>query len=63
MALESPDCILCRHSCPDDIKKGLHIRGCYICLDCEAKIISLSVNDPDYKIYMKRLKKIWSQAV
>lgn len=61
MAVESPDCILCRQSCPDR-KQGLYVRGCYICLDCEAKIISISVNDPDYKVYMTGLKKIWSQA-
>lgn len=61
MAAETRDCILCRRSSPEG-KQGLRVRGCYICLDCEAKIISMPVDDPVYKIYMKRLKKIWSQA-
>ena len=62
MAAEPRDCILCRRSCPDS-RQGLHVRGHYICLDCEAKIISVSREDPAYEIYMEGLKKIWSQAV
>lgn len=62
MAVEPQDCILCRRPFPDD-RQGLHVRGCYICRDCEAKIISIPMEDPVYNIYMKRLKKIWSQAV
>lgn len=61
MAAESRDCILCERSCPDG-KQGLYLRGCFICLDCEGKIISIPVDDPIYRIYMKKLKKIWSYA-
>ncbi|MDD2553125.1 MAG: sigma factor G inhibitor Gin [Desulfotomaculaceae bacterium] len=61
MAAESQDCILCRRSCLDG-KQGLYVRGCHICRDCEEKIISIAIDDPIYQIYIKKLKKIWSQA-
>lgn len=61
MAAELLDCILCSQACPDT-KKSLFVRRCYICPECEARIISISVNDPCYMIYITRLKKIWSQA-
>lgn len=61
MAVESRDCILCGRSCPDG-NQGLYLRGFFICLDCEVKIISIPVSDPIYQIYMKKLKKIWSYA-
>lgn len=61
MAAESQDCILCLRSCPDG-KQGLCVRGCHICMGCEEKIVSIAIDDPIYQIYMKRLKKIWSQA-
>ncbi len=59
MAVESSACILCRRLCRDD-KKGLCLRGNYICPACEARIISLTRNDPDYDIYISGLKKIWT---
>jgi len=59
MAVESPVCILCRQIRRDD-KQGLMVRGNYICPACEARIISLTRNDPDYHIYISGLKKIWS---
>ncbi|NLI12571.1 MAG: sigma-G inhibitor, Gin [Peptococcaceae bacterium] len=51
--------MLCRRLSRDD-KKGLCLRGNYICPACEARIISLTRNDPDYDIYISGLKKIWA---
>lgn len=36
--------------------------GRRICQDCEKKIVSVTVDDPAYEIYVEKLKEIWSQA-
>lgn len=61
MAGESPGCIFCRRSCLDG-GQNLYVRGCHICRDCEKKIVAIAIDDPVYRIYMKKLKKIWTQA-
>lgn len=53
-----PSCILCREP-GQDLNQGLWIKGCYICPVCEARIIFLSRDDPDYDYYKWGLKKIW----
>ncbi len=59
MAVKLPICILCQRF-QHDSKRGLCLKGHYICPECEAKLISLSRNDPDYETYILGLKKIWS---
>lgn len=58
MAVETPSCILCR-KCLQHHDSGLWIKGHYICPQCEARIIVLSRDDPDYDHYKWGLKKIW----
>lgn len=59
MAVNSSACILCRRFQWDG-KHGLYLKGYYICPECEAKLVSLSENDPNYETYITGLKKIWS---
>jgi DNA-directed RNA polymerase subunit RPC12/RpoP len=39
--------------------RGLLVKGRYVCPECEARIIVLSRDDPDYDYYKLGLKKIW----
>ncbi|NQS75705.1 MAG: sigma-G inhibitor, Gin [Peptococcaceae bacterium] len=60
MASEFPGCILCRRFC--SAGPSIYVQGCRICQDCEKKIVSVTVDDPAYEIYVEKLKEIWSQA-
>jgi len=51
-------CIICLRPRPDG-GEGLLVRGCFICPECEARIVSLSADDPDYGRYRQSLKEIW----
>ena len=58
MAVESPACIFCRRLRQEE-GRGLWVKGRYICPECEARIIVLARDDPDYDYYKLGLKKIW----
>jgi len=58
MAVQSPVCILCQRLA-QDCKQGLSVKGHYICPECEARIIVLTRDDPDYDYYKCGLKKLW----
>lgn len=58
MAVQAPSCILCR-KLRQHPYHGLCIKGHYICPECEARIIVLTRDDPDYDYYKWGLKKIW----
>lgn len=58
MAVQSPACILCQRLSQGS-KQDLFVRGHYICQECEARIIVLSRDDPDYDHYKLGLKKLW----
>lgn len=47
-------CIVC--NCPK--LDGIHLYMSFICHECERKITQTSTNDPEYKFYLDRLKKI-----
>ncbi|MDF1509499.1 sigma factor G inhibitor Gin [Robertmurraya sp. DFI.2.37] len=38
--------------------KGIYLYTSFICSDCEKSIISTETNDPQYKFYLKKLRKI-----
>ncbi|NLW38373.1 MAG: sigma-G inhibitor, Gin [Peptococcaceae bacterium] len=50
--------MLCR-SLRQKNNQGLLVKGNYICPECEARIIALTREDPDYDYYKWGLKKIW----
>jgi len=58
VVIESTECILCRRLRQKN-NQGLLVKGYYICPECEARIIVLSREDPDYDHYKWGLKKIW----
>ncbi|OPZ75546.1 MAG: Inhibitor of sigma-G Gin [Firmicutes bacterium ADurb.Bin456] len=58
MISELTKCIfcLCTRQKSDE---GLLVQGHYICPGCEARIIALTREDPDYDYCKCGLKKIW----
>jgi uncharacterized protein YlaI len=58
MILEPEKCILCQ-CLRQKNNQGLLVKGHYICPECEARIIVLTREDPDYDYYKWGLKKIW----
>lgn len=47
-------CVICEQT----KWKGIHLYTSFICTDCEKSIIATETNDPQYKFYLKKLKKI-----
>ncbi|WP_077210324.1 sigma factor G inhibitor Gin [Bacillus dakarensis] len=47
-------CVVCGQS----KFKGIHLYTSFICTECEKSIISTDTSDPQYKYYIKQLKKI-----
>ena len=44
--------------CEQEKSTGIHLYTSFICTECERKIISTDTSDPQYKFYIKQLKKI-----
>lgn len=51
-------CDLCGKAYPDN---GLEIQKVCVCSDCEREIIAAQVSDPDYSLWIERVKKIWER--
>jgi len=49
-------CDLCGKACTGE---GLEIRGARICRSCEQALIAAEVSDPDYPLWIERIKRIW----
>lgn len=47
-------CVICEQS----KRKGIHLYTSFICIECEKNIISTDTSDPQYKYYLKKLRKI-----
>lgn len=47
-------CVICEES----KWKGIRLYNSFICAECEQKIIATDTNDPQYKFYLKQLRKI-----
>ncbi|CAH0347554.1 sigma factor G inhibitor Gin [Bacillus sp. CECT 9360] len=47
-------CVVC-----EEIKlAGIHLYTAFICEECERDIIHTDTNNPQYKYYLKQLKKV-----
>lgn len=47
-------CVIC-----EEFKQvGIHLYTSFICTECERQMISTNTNDPKYKIFLQKLKKI-----
>ncbi|MGB4244657.1 MAG: sigma factor G inhibitor Gin [Limnochordia bacterium] len=49
-------CDLCGQPYTGD---GLEIKRAHICGNCERAIVSAEVSDPDYLVWIERIKQIW----
>lgn len=49
--------------CGDKKKKGIHLYTSFLCLDCERDIVVTDTNDPKYKYYLQKLKKITTPEI
>ncbi|WP_462410016.1 sigma factor G inhibitor Gin [Neobacillus sp. Marseille-QA0830] len=47
-------CVICEIQKP----KGIHLYTSFICTDCEKDLIQTNTNDPKYKYFLQKLKKI-----
>lgn len=47
-------CVICDQSKDE----GIHLYTSFICSHCEKSMISTDTRDPQYKYYLKKLKKI-----
>jgi len=47
-------CVICEQS----KEKGIHLYTSFICTECEKSIISTDTSDPQYKFYLKKMRKI-----
>ncbi|OPX85159.1 MAG: Inhibitor of sigma-G Gin [Pelotomaculum sp. PtaB.Bin104] len=51
-------CILCRELALET-EQALRVNGHCICSGCEARIVGLRAEDPEYDYYKNGLKKVW----
>ncbi|PLS15096.1 sigma factor G inhibitor Gin [Bacillus sp. M6-12] len=47
-------CIICEQS----KLLGIHLYTSFICGDCEKEMVRTETNDPQYRYYLKKLKKV-----
>lgn len=45
--------------CDEDKEKGIAIYGTFLCDQCERAIIKTDVKEPEYLLYVERLRHIW----
>ncbi|NLM68729.1 MAG: hypothetical protein GX177_01855 [Firmicutes bacterium] len=38
---------------------GIEINQTHICSSCELELISIEASDPDYPLWIERIKKVW----
>ncbi|MBN6889772.1 uncharacterized protein (DUF983 family) [Cytobacillus horneckiae] len=52
-------CVICEES----KVKGIHLYTSFICSDCEKDLIATDTDDPKYKFYLNKLKKITTPEI
>lgn len=52
-------CVICEQIKP----KGIHLYTSFICTDCEKDMIQTETNDPKYKYFLQKLKKITTPEI
>jgi len=53
------ECVICEQT----KQRGIHLYTSFICTDCESDLISTDTNNPKYKYYLKKLKKITNPEI
>ena len=54
------ECDLCRLV---DSEVAVKIKDAKICKNCEAKIVSVNVWDPEYQMWINRINKFWQHLL
>jgi uncharacterized protein (DUF983 family) len=49
--------------CEENKLKGIHLYTAFICMDCEEDILITETDDPKYKYYLQKLKKITTPEI
>jgi Inhibitor of sigma-G Gin len=49
--------------CEEGKDRGIHLYKSFICMDCEKDLIITETNDPKYKYYLQKLKKITTPEI
>jgi hypothetical protein len=44
--------------CEEDKTRGIHLYTSFICTDCESDLINTDTDNPKYKYYLKKLRKV-----
>ncbi|PFA63704.1 sigma factor G inhibitor Gin [Bacillus sp. AFS015802] len=51
---DGEECIVCHV----EKKVGIHLYTSFICTECEKEMVHTETNDPLYKLFIQRLKKV-----
>ncbi len=49
--------------CEEQKEKGIHLYTSFICSDCEKDMIMTETNDPKYKYFLKKLRKVTAPEI
>ncbi|NRD77445.1 sigma factor G inhibitor Gin [Bacillus sp. BRMEA1] len=52
-------CVICEHLKP----RGIHLYTSFICTECETDLIQTDTDDPRYKYFLNKLKKITTPEI
>ncbi|MCM3108765.1 sigma factor G inhibitor Gin [Bacillus velezensis] len=44
--------------CETKKSRGIHIYTKFICLECEKKVVSTPISDPNYEFFVRKLKSL-----
>ncbi|WP_428910305.1 sigma factor G inhibitor Gin [Niallia sp. Krafla_26] len=49
--------------CDEQKDKGIHLYTSFICIECEKDVILTETNDPKYKYYLSKLRKVTKPGI
>lgn len=61
MANAEERCYFCGQFVSEPRKTGVAILGQVMCPSCEARIVSLQVQDTDYEFYKGKIGELWAE--
>lgn len=49
--------------CEEQKEKGIHLYTSFICTNCERDMIKTETNDPKYKYFLNKLRKVTAPEI
>ena len=49
--------------CEEKKEKGIHLYTSFICTNCERDMIKTETNDPKYKFFLNKLRKVTAPEI